>query len=142
VARFQGCRVKRRRGVMVGGGGCGLISWRQRGCSAFANARPGGGFGAKNPKPSVCGSVSGVPCETAAWGDGGRWQVQVGDIEAAWVLCICQCEAGGRGLGRKPETEPQSLVSGVPCKTVARGDGGRWWVRVGDIEVAWVLRVC
>jgi hypothetical protein len=43
VARFWGCHVKWRHGVMVGGGGCKLVTWRRQGCCAFTNARPGGG---------------------------------------------------------------------------------------------------
>jgi hypothetical protein len=34
--------VKRRGGVMVGGGWCELVTWRRQGWGAFANA-PGGG---------------------------------------------------------------------------------------------------
>ena len=72
----------------------------------FANVRPKGRVWAKKkPKPSVCGSVLGVPCKTAAWGDGGRWWVWVGDMEAAWVLHVCQRQAGGWGLDQKPKTE-------------------------------------
>jgi hypothetical protein len=43
-----------------GGGGC-----------AFDNARSGGEVWVKNPKPSTCGSISGVPCKTAVWGNDG-----------------------------------------------------------------------
>jgi hypothetical protein len=43
VARFPGCRMRRHRGVMVGGGGCELVTWRWQGWSVFANA-PGGGW--------------------------------------------------------------------------------------------------
>src|SRR5258705_5598220 len=94
---------------MVGGGGCRLITWRQQGCSTFTNMRLGGRFWAKNPKPSVCGSVLGVPCEMAAWGDGGGWWVRVGDIEAAWVLRSCPGEGRGRGLGPKRQTHRLGL---------------------------------
>ena len=69
----------------------------------FANTRPGGGVWAENPKLSVCGSVSGVPCEMATQGDGGRWWVQVGNMEAAGVLRVHQREARGRGLSQKSE---------------------------------------
>ena len=69
----------------------------------FTNVRQCGGVWVKNPKPSVCGSVSGVLCETAAWGDGGRWRVQVGDMEVAWVLHIHQCEAGGVVWAKNPK---------------------------------------
>jgi hypothetical protein len=44
VARFRACRVKRRRGAMMGDGGCGWMAWRRRGSCAFANAR-GWGLG-------------------------------------------------------------------------------------------------
>jgi hypothetical protein len=66
VARFWVCRVKQRCRAMTGGAGWGLISWRQRVGYAFANARPGGGVWAKNPKLSDRGSVSGPPGKTAA----------------------------------------------------------------------------
>ena len=59
----------------------------------------------KTQKLSIRSSVSGVPCKTAAWGDGGMRGVRVGDMEAAWVLHVRQCEAWGRGLDQKPETE-------------------------------------
>ena len=63
VARFRVCRVKWSCRVVTGGSGCGLVSRRWRVGHAFANARPGGGFWAKNPKPSFRGSVSGVSRE-------------------------------------------------------------------------------
>jgi hypothetical protein len=67
---------------------------------------------AKNPKPRVCDSVSGAPCETAVWDDAGRWWVQVNDMEAVGGHCVCasQREARGRDLGQKPENE-RSLLS-------------------------------
>ena len=54
----------------------------------------GGGVSAKNPKPSVCSLASGVLCETAVWGDNGRWWVPVDGMEVLGGLCICQHEAG------------------------------------------------
>ena len=66
------------------------------------------GFWAKNPKPSR-GLVLGVPRETAVQGDDRRCWVGVDIMEAAGGLRVRQCEAGGGGLGQKPETE-QSLL--------------------------------
>jgi hypothetical protein len=60
---------------------------------------------AENRKPSVGGSISGTPCETATWGDGGRWWVRVGEVQAAGGPHVHQCEAGGRDSGQKPKTE-------------------------------------
>ena len=57
--------------MVTGGSGCGLVSQRRRVGHAFANARPGSGVWAKNPKPSDRGSVSGLPGKTAVWGGGG-----------------------------------------------------------------------
>src|ERR1700690_2686069 len=65
VARFRARRVKRRGRGVPGGDGCGWVSRRQRVGYLLANARPGGGVWAKNPKPSNLGSVSGAPRETA-----------------------------------------------------------------------------
>ena len=72
----------------------------------------GVGFRPKTPKPSICGSVSDVPCETAVWGDTGKWGVRVNDIEAAGGLRVCQCEAGGQDLSKKHETERSWLGFG------------------------------
>ena len=72
----------------------------------------GGWVCAQNPKPSRSGSVSGVPCETAVWGDIGKWGVRVNDIEAAGGLHVCQCEAGGQDLSKKHETERSWLGFG------------------------------
>ena len=70
VARFRACRVKRRWGVVVGGGGCGPKARKWRGGCVSANAR-GRDLG-QNPKLSCRGSVTGVPCERAV-GSGMRW---------------------------------------------------------------------
>jgi hypothetical protein len=63
------------------------------------------GWGSKNPKTEHGDSVSGVPCEMVVWGNGGRLLVQVNGMDAAAGLHIHQCEAGGLGLGQKPENE-------------------------------------
>ena len=75
VARFQTCRVKWWRRAMAGGGGCSWMTWRCRRVYAFANARQGG-LG-QNPKPSVCGLILDVLCETVVWGDARKWWVWV-----------------------------------------------------------------
>jgi hypothetical protein len=88
------------------------MPWRQQGARAFANARLGSGVWAKNPKPSVRGSISGVPCETAVWGDVVRWWVQVDAVVAAEGPRVRQREAGERVLGQKPETKHSWLDFG------------------------------
>jgi hypothetical protein len=92
---------------------------------AFANREAEEGFGAKNPKPSVRGSVSGAPWETAVWGSAGRWWVWVNAIEAGG-LRVRQCKARGRGLGQNPKPSVGGSVSGVLCETVVWGDAGEW----------------
>ena len=104
VTQFQVCHTKQRWAVVMGGGGCGLMARRWRGGCKFANTRPEGGLG-QNPKLSICSSVSCMPCKTGVAGDAGwRW-VWVKGTEVTGGLCIQQCQAGGWGLGQKPETE-------------------------------------
>ena len=55
----------------------------------------------KTPKPSICGSILDVLCETAVRGGTGKWEVQVNDIEAVGGLRIRQCEAGRQDLSKK-----------------------------------------
>ena len=50
VAQFWACCVKRRRRMMLGRGGCELMTQRQRGGCTFTNAKPGSGGWAKIPK--------------------------------------------------------------------------------------------
>jgi hypothetical protein len=45
----------------------------------------------------------GTPCETAMWGDAGRWWVQVDEMEAVGGLHIHQCKARKWDLGQKLE---------------------------------------
>ena len=119
---------------MVGCGGCVLVTWRQRGSCTFANARLGGGVWTKNQKPSVCGSVSGVPRETAGWGDGGRWLVRVGDMEAAGVGCVRQ--RAGWGVGFGPESRNRAFEARFRGCRVRRRRGVM--VRGGGCElVTW-----
>jgi len=131
VARFRGRHVKRRCGVMLGGGGCGSMTWRLWG--GCANVRPGGEIWAKNPKPSVRCSVSGAPCETAVWGDAGRWWVRINDMEAAGGLRMRQREARGRGLGRNRAFIARFRVRRVKrrCGVMLVGGGvariRQWW---------------
>jgi hypothetical protein len=80
--------VKQRCGVVLGGSGCTLTAWMRQGSSTFANAKPGGGIWAKNPKPSVRGSVLGTPWETAVGGGAKRWWVRVDGMEVAGGLRV------------------------------------------------------
>ena len=111
-ARFWVHHQKWHPGVMEGGGGAAHIrKWWWWG-AGFANCEAEEGVGAKNPKPSVCGLVSGVPCVTAVWDDTGRLWVRVNDMKAAGGLRVRQREARGRGLGQKTETGRSSLGFG------------------------------
>src|ERR1700734_2129564 len=85
-------------------------------------------FGAENPKPSCCGSVSGAPCQTVV--EGGirqRW----GGLYIAVAVgggCIHKCEEG-EGLGAKnpnPSTVAQIQVCYVKQRWRAVEKGG--WV--------------
>jgi hypothetical protein len=46
------------------------------------------------------------------WGDGKRLLVQVHGMEMVGGLHVCEREASGRALGRKPETESLWLSFG------------------------------
>jgi len=60
--------------------------------------------GAKNPKPSVCNSVSGVLCETAVWCNNRRWWARVDDMEA---LGGCSFANAKPGVGFRPKSETE-----------------------------------
>jgi hypothetical protein len=64
-AQFWACCRKWQPGAM--GGGSGVVCIRQWWWwgGAFANCEAEEGVGAKNPKPSRRGSISGAPCQTA-----------------------------------------------------------------------------
>jgi len=53
VARFWVCHMKWSCRVVTGGSGCGLVSQRWRVGHAFANARPGSGFGPKTRNQAI-----------------------------------------------------------------------------------------
>jgi hypothetical protein len=98
VAQFWACHVKQQCGVISGGDGCELMTLRQQGGCVLANARLGDGIWAKNPKLSICDSVSGAPCERVVQGDAGRWCIWVNDMDAVGGLHIHKHEARGRVL--------------------------------------------
>jgi hypothetical protein len=102
--------------------------------------KAGGRAGAKSNETERNGSVSGVPCETAVEGDGGRWWDEVNKAVVVVRLCVRKCEAGGGAGATSNETERDGSVSGAPCKTVVGGDGGRWWDEVDKVVV--VVGVC
>jgi hypothetical protein len=52
------------------------------------------GLGVKNPKPSLCGSVSGAPCKTAVECGGGGWREGADEVVVAAGLRICKRKAG------------------------------------------------
>ena len=81
------------------------MRWWGQGCCMFANMRPGGRIWAKYLKLSICGSVSGVLCEMAVWGDARRWWVRVNNMDVVGGQHVCPHEAGQQDLGQKPETE-------------------------------------
>ena len=95
-------------------------------------------FGAKKPKPSNCGSVSGVLSQTATrvdgvgqeWGAGLRWV----RWWRWWAASLAHAKRE-MGLGaKKVETERAGSVLAMPRPTTKEGDGKRWWERV-DKEV-------
>jgi hypothetical protein len=93
-----------------------------------------------NPKPSVHGSVLGMPCELAVTGDAGRW-VQVNGMEVVGGLRVRQCEAEGRDWAKNPKPSICGSGSGVPYEMAGWGDAGRWRVRVNGMEAVGGLRV-
>ena len=83
-------------------------------------------WGSKNPKTERGDSVSGVPCETAVWGNNGRWWVPVDGMEVLGGLRICQHEARAGIYAKNPKPSICSSILGVLCKMVVWGDDGRW----------------
>jgi len=81
-------------GVMGKGGGPGMVQirwWWHEGC-AFTNVKQGRRLGAETPKPSHCGSVPSLLCQTAMVGGGVSYLVW------QWSRTLCsQTQAGGRG---------------------------------------------
>jgi hypothetical protein len=102
MARFRVYHVKRWCGVALGGSGCMLMAWRWQGGCAFADVKPGGGMWAKNPKPSMCGLVSGTLCKR---GVGWCLDVVGARLLHGGGLRVCQREAKGQDLSQKPETK-------------------------------------
>src|SRR5882762_264230 len=60
-------------GVMGKGGGIVQVSGGGVGAMHSQTRSRGGGWGAKTLKPSHCGLVPGLPCQTARVGGGGWW---------------------------------------------------------------------
>jgi hypothetical protein len=85
------------------------------------------GAGAKSDKTERDGSVSGMPCETAVEGNGGRWWDEVGKVVVVVGLCVRKCEAGVGARAKSDEIERDGSISGALCETTVDGDGGRWW---------------
>jgi hypothetical protein len=56
---------------------------------------------AKNHKTKRDSSVSGVPCEMAVEGDGGRWWGGVDEVIVVVELCVHKCKAGKWAGGQK-----------------------------------------
>ena len=68
----------------------------------------GEGVGAKNPKPSRWGSISGTPFETVMASDGGRWWRGVYEAAMASGRLVRKMR-GWRGFG--PETPKRAAVA-------------------------------
>jgi hypothetical protein len=104
----------------------------------------GGRAGAKSDETEHDGSVSGVSCETAVEGDGGRWWDEVDKVVVVVGLCVGLCvrkrEAGGGAGAKSDKTEHDGSVSGAPCETAVESDGGRWWDEVDKVTV--VVGLC
>jgi hypothetical protein len=80
MAQFWVCHVKQQWMVMGGGDGVStnevVVVVGPRICKHEA----GEGAGGQNHKTEHNGSISGVPCETAVEGDGGRWWHGVDEV--------------------------------------------------------------
>jgi hypothetical protein len=97
------------------------------------------GLGAKNHKTEHNGSVSGVPCETAVEGNGGRWWGCVNEMVVGVGLCVCKREAGEGAKSHK--TERDGSVSGAPCEMAVEGNEGRWCRGVDEVVAVVGLHV-
>ena len=81
--------------------------------------KQGSRLGAETLKPSHCGLVPDLLCQTARVGGGGWWWCI--SLEVAAVTGVAFANAsGGRGVwGRKPKTERKGSVSGCISTTSA-----------------------
>jgi hypothetical protein len=82
-----------------------------------------GGIWIKNPKLSICGSVSGVLCKTAVWGNTGRWWVRVNGGEVVGGLRVRQREGRDGIWVKNPKSSIRGSVSGMLWETAAWKDG-------------------
>ena len=113
VTWFRGRHVKQRCGMMLGGGGCGSMTWRWWGGAVCAPTRgQGARFRPKTRNRAFVAQFRVRRVKRQCGGDAGRWWVRVNDIEAVGGLRVRQREARRRGLGQKPETERSSLGFG------------------------------
>ena len=104
--------------------------------AVHSQTRSGEGWGAKNTKPSRCGLVLSLPCQTAMVGDAGWcWCVS---LEVVVVVDVAFANASGRrGLGAKnPKPSRCGLVPSLPCQTAMVG-GAEWcWCVSLEVVVA------
>jgi hypothetical protein len=107
-------------GIDAVGGGC-----------TFANARPVSWVWAKNPKPSVRGSVSAVRHEMVGWDNDGRLWVRVNGMEAPGDCAFANAKPG---VGFRPKTRNQVFVARFRACRVKQwcgammGDSGCGWM--------------
>ena len=66
-----------------------------------------------------------MTCETAVWGNNGRWRVQVDGMEVLGGLRVHQYEGVGF-RSKNPKLSIHSLASGVLCEMAVWDDDGRW----------------
>jgi hypothetical protein len=98
--------------------------WLWWGC-AFTNTRRERGLGAKNHETEHSGSISGVPCETAAEGNGGRRWHDVDEVGVVVGRRIRQ-RGAGEGVGAKiPKPSTVARFRAHRETAAAEGDGGR-----------------
>ena len=101
-----------------------LMRWLwKRGCP-FGDARRER-FGAKSPKPSDCGSVSGVPFQTARGDDVVGRRVEVGKVVMVVVVSVWKCMKGRGALGPKTQNQATAARSWV-CRVKRRGEMMEW----------------
>jgi hypothetical protein len=91
--------------VMEGRGEPWGVPWLQ----PFDGVRRRGRWGAKRPKLSHLGSISGAPLEMATGDNGGRWFGGAYEVMGAAGWHVWPCKRERRVWGQNLETEPLGL---------------------------------
>ena len=108
ITWFQRCGIKWRNETMIGGCGCGWMTWRCRGGCAFTNARPGLEFRPENQNRAFIAQF--LACHVKRWcgtimGDGGcQWMAW-----RRWGDCTFANAKPGKGF--RPKTRNRAFVA-------------------------------